>query len=161
MSESVVSFFGVIAYLGSWQLIVPGGVFLLAGMYAQDLVLQAKTLFYTLVASELFVLIVKILMNKPRPGNALVTPEDPWSFPSAHSSVVFVLYGLLAFFVWQRPDVALGWKIATLVVAVVIATLVCASRVVLHVHDLTDVIGGAVIGIVFLVLGIWYFFSFS
>jgi membrane-associated phospholipid phosphatase len=58
------------------------------------------------------------------------------SFPSGHAAVAFALYGALAFARPRRRRLAFG-----------LAALVAASRVLLNLHYLSDVIAGALLGL--------------
>lgn len=97
--------------------------------------------------------ILKNVFARTRPyelEGALVTvkdlltgPESDKSFPSGHSLAVFETATVLMYY--KR-----SWGIPALVIAI----LVAISRLYLYVHFPTDVIAGAVCGIIFAILGI-------
>lgn len=87
--------------------------------------------------------LVKVLIDRPRPldelsnVNTILSASGP-SFPSAHASRAFAVTILL----FLREPRRTG------VVAVVIASLIAVSRVYLGVHWPTDILAGAILGIV-------------
>lgn len=96
----------------------------------------------SLLVTIAFVELLKYLINRPRPGEALsgifimgqIGPG--FSFPSAHAATAFVLASIFS----------LAYKKLTIALFI-LATLVGISRVYLGLHYLSDVIIGAVIGI--------------
>lgn len=94
--------------------------------------------------------VIKRLVARPRPPVADPTLERqiplPYSksFPSSHASMAVVG----TFTVGTLYPAALPWL-------VVLAALLCLSRVYLGVHYLGDVLGGLVYGLVFAALWVW------
>jgi undecaprenyl-diphosphatase len=74
------------------------------------------------------------------------------SYPSGHAILTVALYFTLALMLRR----ARGWR-WPFVVAPLIVLLTCYSRLYLSVHWPTDLIGGVLIGVVWL-LGTWYAF---
>jgi undecaprenyl-diphosphatase len=93
-------------------------------------------------ASHLVVQALKRLVGRARPCDtagtslALVDLPDPFSFPSGHSAAVTAVAATLAL---AHPPAGL--------VALPIAVAVCASRVQLRVHHVSDVLAGALLGL--------------
>ena len=81
---------------------------------------------------------------------ATETASDGFGFPSGHATSATVAYGGLALLLDRISDIRR--RIAG-AVAVVVA--VAASRVVLRVHYLVDVVAGAALGVVVLAVGLW------
>jgi undecaprenyl-diphosphatase len=93
-------------------------------------------------ASHGMVQLLKRTVARPRPCDpwgrplALVELPDPFSFPSGHAAASFAVAVPIAItWPWTAP-LALG-----------LAALVSASRVVLKVHHASDVFAGAALGI--------------
>lgn len=95
---------------------------------------------------------VKALAARPRPfmldpGYALlIAPPSGFSFPSGHTLASFLAATVIAF-----SPVTRGWKVAAWVMAVLIAF----SRLYLFVHFPTDVLAGAIIGVVAALIGVY------
>jgi len=78
-----------------------------------------------------------------------VTAGSP-SFPSAHSTVSMAVYGFVALAIAEGVPQARGLVYA---VAGVLIALIWASRMVLSLHYLTDVVAGGLIGLAWVMLG--------
>ncbi len=87
-------------------------------------------------------LLLKNLVARPRPYVTypdilpLVIPGDEYSFPSGHTLSSFAAAYSLRYFYPQIGDFAL-----------VFAGIIGFSRLYLHVHYLSDVLGGAILGV--------------
>lgn len=84
-------------------------------------------------------LVVKRIVQRPRPEGALLLGELAFSFPSGHATTAAAVLGSLAWVVGRERLLPLR---LTLPLAVVLALLIGASRVVLDVHWATDVLAG-------------------
>jgi len=100
---------------------------------------------------------LKLVVNRPRPTPDLVRvfQDEPGnSFPSGHAFLAIVFWGLLAYLALVRLQKR-GLRVLVLSVSVVIILCVGASRVYLGAHWPSDVIGGYVVGALFLTGLIW------
>jgi len=97
--------------------------------------------FVVALAADAVVLVVKEVVARPRPALIAGPLGDRFSFPSGHATVSAAVLVAIAL-TWVRPD----RRKAALVAAGVSATLVAASRLVLGVHWLSDVVIGAALG---------------
>lgn len=88
--------------------------------------------------------ILKILIHSPRPTGLVVTPAG-WSFPSGHTTLAVTLFGFFA--VLLSRSLPKRWCWLPYSVAGSLAVLVILSRLYLEAHWLTDVIGGALLGL--------------
>jgi membrane-associated phospholipid phosphatase len=95
-------------------------------------------------------LLVTLLVDRPRPAVGQLDEAPPTSsFPSGHTAAAIVLYGALAVLAHQRARSALvRWLFLTL--AVVLPLLVAVSRLYRGMHFPSDVLGGVVLGTVWL-----------
>jgi undecaprenyl-diphosphatase len=86
--------------------------------------------------------LILLFVHRPRPyaaavSHLIVTPSTDWSFPSDHATVVFAIAATFA--LSNERNRAVAFLIAALVIS--------WSRVFIGTHYLSDVLGGAVIGI--------------
>ena len=89
---------------------------------------------------------LKVVIGRERP--ALLEPlivERGFSFPSGHSALGMVAYGLLAVLV-SRSRLPAPWRTAIIVALGALVVLIGISRIWLGVHYPTDVIAGWVAG---------------
>lgn len=105
----------------------------------------AQLLGITLAGSAAVKQLVKVMVGRPRPPVAHLVAASGWTFPSGHATSAAALwFGLatLAGQVWPSWKArARAWSVAA-----AIAVLVAASRLVLGVHYLTDVVAGLLLG---------------
>jgi membrane-associated phospholipid phosphatase len=100
---------------------------------------------------------LKLVVNRPRPTPDLVhvfQTESGNSFPSGHAFLAIVFWGLLAYLALARLQ-RRSLHVLVLSVSVVIILCVGASRVYLGAHWPSDVMGGYVVGALFLTGLIW------
>ena len=90
----------------------------------------------------------KALVGRPRPVVAVVVSHAPGkSFPSGHALTSFVAAGRLVLLLW--PACSARQRVLLLASATLLVTAIGFSRLALGVHFLTDVLGGWLIG------GLW------
>jgi undecaprenyl-diphosphatase len=91
--------------------------------------------------------VVSLVLGRDRPPVTQLDPSPPTaSFPSGHVGAAFALYVGLALIVFWNTESRLRRTLAVIVAAVV-PLAVALSRMYRGMHFLTDVIGGAVLGL--------------
>lgn len=94
-----------------------------------------------LVLATLLNLLLKALIQRPRPEGYRLVAESGFSFPSGHSMVAMAFYGLLIWMVWRYEKDALVRRLGVIGFGLVIV-LVGLSRIYLGVHYASDVLAG-------------------
>lgn len=94
-----------------------------------------------LVLATLLNLLLKTLIQRPRPEGYRLVAESGFSFPSGHSMVAMAFYGLLIWMVWRYEKDALVRRLGVIGFGLVIV-LVGLSRIYLGVHYASDVLAG-------------------
>jgi undecaprenyl-diphosphatase len=134
-----------ITQLGSIYVVVVLCVILaIVETVAQRSVWVAAFIFAVMAGEEVLVLTVKQLADRVRPAfNPVAATLGP-SFPSGHSATAAAFYATAALLIGRRQ--ARPRRAALIGLAAGIAVGVAASRVLLDVHWLTDVIAGLALG---------------
>jgi undecaprenyl-diphosphatase len=92
--------------------------------------------------------LAKWAVDRPRPN------ELPWGFPSGHVLSVVVYFGLVAY-VLAASGVGRGWRRAGTAAGAAAVVAVAFSRLYLEAHWLSDVAGGFMLGLAYLLSIIW------
>jgi membrane-associated phospholipid phosphatase len=103
--------------------------------------------------------ILKVIVNRPRPSADLVqvfVTEKGSGFPSGHAFFAMAFLGLV---IWLALTHAGKRSLSAVVLAgcLLLILMIGASRVYLGVHWLSDVLGGYLLGTVFLALLLWMY----
>jgi len=134
-----------ITNLGSIQIVVGLALLLvLVDLYRHRNRWSFLFLLVVLVGMEISMLSVKALVGRLRPT---LTPEAATlgpSFPSGHSATAAAFYAAAALIIGR--SLSGRWRHLAIAIAVGLAVAVAASRVLLDVHWLSDVIGGLALG---------------
>ena len=104
-----------------------------------------------LLISTVLNIILKNVVQRPRPNEFRLITETGYSFPSGHSMVSMAFYGYLIYLVYQNmKNKYLKWfLIITLAILII---LIGISRIYLGVHYTTDVLGGFLISLSYLIV---------
>jgi membrane-associated phospholipid phosphatase len=107
---------------------------------------QCGLLVVTMVVEAGVYLVATYFVSRNRPAvphlEDLINSD---SFPSGHTAAAVALYGSLAIIVWSLTRKPL-WRRLFLILAVVVPIVVATSRVYRGMHNVTDVLCGALLG---------------
>ena len=104
------------------------------------------------LGSTIFTFLSKLLFHRDRPVNILLF-EQTDSFPSGHATITVALYGFLAYMA-IRFSHSFTRQVRVLVITVFFSIMVGLSRIVLNEHYLSDVLGGYLVGALWLTVAI-------
>ena len=110
---------------------------------------DAKYITTNLVLVFLLNRILKLIVARERPSVLRLVSEEGYSFPSGHSMVSMGFYGFLIYLSYKNIK-SKKIKIPLIIFLSMLILLIGISRIYLGVHYATDVIGGFIIGIVYL-----------
>lgn len=144
-------FFTVITWGGSLFILVPVTVLICGFLIKNERTLDAWFLALSLFGAALFSRLAKLWFARPRPDLFQVLGDIPLdaSYPSAHTAQI-VAFAMS--FCWILKPEKLGFTYYYLIViALLLVSLVAASRVYLQVHFPSDVLGGFLLGLLWVI----------
>lgn len=133
----------VLSFVGDETVLLPLSLLLAVwAVYRKRMSLASIAPFATMVSTYVIVGVLKLLFNRSRPPEVHRLVEvSSASMPSGHAAYAASLAMVTWLLVADRPD-RTKWRI----LAVVMAGLIGASRVVLSVHWASDVLVGWIVG---------------
>jgi undecaprenyl-diphosphatase len=140
----------VLSWVGGWIGVTIVVVVALVWLLRRGETALGGLLVVVVVGGQLLNWIAKEGYDRPRPtsGSPIDLPSSS-SFPSGHAMTGIAVFGLLGLIVARQLRSARAHA-ATVIAGLALGAVIGASRVVLNVHFLTDVLGGAALGLAWL-----------
>lgn len=109
------------------------------------------SIFSNLIIITVLNQLLKRILQRPRPTEFRIIEETGYSFPSGHSMVSMAFYGYLIYLIYKYVEN----RYVKWISIVLLSILICAigvSRIYLGVHYTSDVLGGFLVSISYLIL---------
>ena len=136
----------LVTELGTGNFLVPAYIFIVLYLRKQNYILLAYMISITAVTSLLLGWLLKIVFHRNRPMEHLMSGAGGYSFPSGHALGGFIFSGILLYLVWKtRHGFYTKWSLSFLIS--LLGFSIGFSRIYLHVHYATDVLGSFFIAI--------------
>ena len=132
-----------------------GAIFIIALAIVLFIVIKNKkvgiSIFTNLAIITILNQLLKRILQRPRPTEYRIIEETGYSFPSGHSMISMAFYGYLIYLIYKYiENKYVKWILISL-----LSILICmigVSRIYLGVHYTSDVLGGFLISISYLVI---------
>lgn len=149
MRNNILTYiFKFITFLGSQYMILL--ITILSFIFIKNKKIPIAMLINLIVVTILNVLL-KNVISRPRPEGYRIIVETGYSFPSGHSMISMAFYGLILYIIFKNiKDRNLRNVLSSMLGILII--LIGFSRVYLGVHYASDVLGGFIISIAYLIL---------
>lgn len=147
-SDFLTMIMTIITNFGSVFVLVPLAllIFLLSKNKSKGISVSLNLVMITIIN-----VVLKFIIQRPRPSGFNIINESGYSFPSGHSMVSTAFYGFLIYLVYKNvKNVKLKWFLYIIIFLLII--FICVSRIYLGVHYASDVIGGFCISISYLMV---------
>ncbi len=143
-----------VTFLGKHQFLIPANLLLIFYF-----ILVTRQNWFSIrvitisISSLVLMLLLKQLFQRKRPLSPLLKAAKGLSFPSGHAIMAVTFYGLLIYILQHTIEVNWIRAISTALLVVLIL-LIGFSRVYLRVHYASDVLGGFIIGSLWLLIAL-------
>ncbi|MCW2278205.1 phosphatase PAP2 family protein [Heliophilum fasciatum] len=145
MNDAVTSFMKFITKLGAMGTIISLLPICAGLMLWQKKKWEAMALIAAVSGGAVFNLVLKFIFKRERPTLHRLIEEFGYSFPSGHSMMSMIFYGMVTYFLllFLKNKTA---KSVVLVAGITVVSLIGVSRIYLGVHYPSDVLSGFAAG---------------
>jgi membrane-associated phospholipid phosphatase len=144
----------IFTFLGSNVFLLPAYILLILYFFfiRKNTRMALDTAMIGLTSTGLLFL-MKDIFKRHRPPDPLINNVTGYSFPSGHSFSAFTFSGLVIYIIWETK-IHRTWKWVLSIFFFLWATCVATSRVYLHVHYASDVLGGFCLSTMWLIISL-------
>lgn len=146
MSEDLTPFVKVITHLGGVLFTIIIGIMIF--IFGKNI---RYFVTFDIVGVTILNQVVKHIMRRDRPDVLRLVNESGYSFPSGHSMVSMALYGIIIYLIYKNVKNKY-LKITFITLLSLLIVLIGLSRVYVGVHYVSDVLGGFILGLVYLII---------
>lgn len=148
INPSVTPIFVVITNLGG--VMVVGALTIISCILIKNKKISFTILLNVVIATILNILL-KNIIQRPRPDDFRLISETGYSFPSGHSMVSMAFYGFLIYLIYKYLKNK-KLKVILITFLSILVILIGISRIYLGVHYTSDVIAGFLISVCYLIV---------
>ena len=146
--DSVTPIFKIITWFGSSTCLLSLTLILFIVIKNKKIGLLIGT---NLVVVTILNQVLKFILQRPRPTEYRIINEIGYSFPSGHSMVSMAFYGYLIYLIYKYvKNKYIKWSLIVLLSCLIVG--IGTSRIYLGVHYTSDVLGGFLISVSYLVI---------
>ena len=132
-----------------------GAIFLSIATVMLFLFIKNKKIGLSIISNIVIITVLnqllKRILQRPRPTEFRIVEETGYSFPSGHSMVSMAFYGYLIYLIYRYiKNKYVKWTLITILS--ILICLIGISRIYLGVHYTSDVLGGFLLSISYLVI---------
>ena len=132
-----------------------GAIFLSIATVMLFLLIKNKKIGLSIISNIVIITVLnqllKRILQRPRPTEFRLVEEKGYSFPSGHSMVSMAFYGYLIYLIYRYiKNKYVKWTLITILN--ILICLIGISRIYLGVHYTSDVLGGFLLSISYLVI---------
>ena len=132
-----------------------GVIFLITLTFVLCILIKNKkirvSIFSNLIIVTALNQLLKVILQRPRPTEYRIIEETGYSFPSGHSMISMACYGYIIYLIYKYvKNKYIKW-----ISIILLSILICSigvSRIYLGVHYTSDVLGGFLIAISYLII---------
>ena len=132
-----------------------GAIFLVIATITLFIVIKNKKIGISILSNLAIVTVlnqlIKRILQRPRPTEYRIIEETGYSFPSGHSMVSMAFYGYFIYLIYKYVKNKYVKWISIILLSLLIC-LIGISRIYLGVHYTSDVLGGFLIAISYLII---------
>ena len=132
-----------------------GAIFLSIATVMLFLLIKNKKIGLSIISNIVIITVLnqllKRILQRPRPTEFRIVEETGYSFPTGHSMVSMAFYGYLIYLIYRYiKNKYVKWTLITILS--ILICLIGISRIYLGVHYTSDVLGGFLLSISYLVI---------